>query len=224
MDHASTLNMTETLPHQAAQEVYSIALANREETEESRKIAPEIVEKIKELGLFKMGLPKFLGGWEDNPVETLKVYELLSSAEGSVAWITWNNHLATTFGRYLDKEAMSEIYGNPLNVYANSTRPEGFAKKVSEGYMVHGRWTLVSGCELADWFVLRCLVTSDEAPATLGPGATLKLVFLPKENIEVIDTWHVGGLRGTGSHDIEVKETFVPEKYVVSFDVKCFCI
>ncbi|ASV28840.1 acyl-CoA dehydrogenase family protein [Maribacter cobaltidurans] len=218
MNNTSTLPRTSTKPLAAAEKVYPIALDLREETEKSRKLASPIVEKLAEQGLFRMALPKFLGGIEDNPVETLNVYELLSSAEASVAWITWNNHLACTFGRYLNKEDMKKVYGDPMHVYANSTRPEGFAKKVAGGYMVSGRWTLVSGCELADWFVLRCLVTSDENPATLGPGAVLKLVFLPKKQVKIIDTWSVGGLRGTGSHDIEVEETFVPENLAVGFE------
>ncbi|WP_353511625.1 hypothetical protein [Psychrobacter sp. JCM 18903] len=165
-----------------------------------------------------MGLPKSLGGWQGNPVETLKVYETLASAEASVAWIVWNNHLACTFGRFLDEPSMKEIYSDPSHVYANSARPEGIAKQTAEGYTVSGQWTLVSGCELADWFVLRCLVISEGSPTTLGPGANLKLFFIPKEDVEVIDTWHVGGLNGTGSHDIVIKDAFVQERYAVDFD------
>ena len=76
---------------------------------------------------------------------------------------------------------------------------------------------MVSGCELADWFVLRCLVTGGDLPTKLGPGAKLKLFFLPKSAVKVIDTWSVGGLRGTGSHDIEVEGHFVAEKFAVDF-------
>lgn len=209
---------TKLLPSHLAKEVYPLAQAHRNETESSRKVAAPIVEQLKEFGLFRMGLPKFLGGLEDNPIETLKVYETLSSAEASVAWVVWNNHLACTFGRYLDKEGLEEVYGNHADVYANSTRPEGVAKVVPGGYMVSGHWTLVSGCELADWFVLRCLVLADDLPTKLGPGAKLKLFFIPKEAVKIIDTWSVGGLRGTGSHDIEIEGTFVKEKFAVDFN------
>jgi alkylation response protein AidB-like acyl-CoA dehydrogenase len=214
----TSLKITKTQPLIEAKEIYSLAISHREETEKSRKLASAIVERLKESGLFRMGLPKFLGGWEDDPVEVLKVYELLSSAEASVGWSVWNNHLACTFGRFLDEESMNEIFKDPSHVYANSARPEGIAKIVTGGYMVSGRWSLVSGCELSDWFALRCLVTSEELPATLGPGARLKLFFIPKAAIKVIDTWNVGGLRGTGSHDIEIEETFVTEKYAVDFN------
>ena len=217
MNNTSALKNLKMLPTDAAIEIYNLALAHREETENTRSLAPAIVEKLKDFELFRMGLPSYLGGWEDNPVETLKVYELLSSAEASVAWIVWNNHLACTFGRFLDETSMNEIFNNPSHSYANSARPEGVAEIVTGGYMVSGRWSLVSGCELADWFALRCLVTSDDLPKKLGPGAKLKLFFIPKKDIEVIDTWSVGGLKGTGSHDVEIKKAFVKEGYTVDF-------
>lgn len=218
MHKSPTLERTKTLPLDAAKEISSLAIAHREETESLRRLAPKVVEKLAESGLFRIGLPKFLGGWEDNPIEVLKAYEQLSSAEASMGWSAWNNHLACTFGRYLDEESMREVYKNPLHVYANSARPEGVAEIVDGGYRVSGRWTLVSGCEISDWFVLRCLVTGEGLPSTLGPGANLKLFFIPKEAIEVIDTWSVGGLRGTGSHDVVVDNHFVKEAYAVDFD------
>lgn len=216
--HKSLLERSIKSPSDAANEVHSTSISHRDETENLRRLAPKLVDKLRESGLFRMGLPKFLGGWEDDPVEVLKAYEILSSGEGAVGWSVWNNHLACTFGRYLDEESMREIYKNPNDVYANSARPEGVAEIVDGGYNVNGRWTLVSGCEMSDWFVLRCLVTGDGLPSTLGPGAKLKLFFIPKEAIEIIDTWSVGGLRGTGSHDVKVSNHFVKEAYAVDFE------
>ncbi|WP_350560943.1 hypothetical protein [Psychrobacter sp. CAL346-MNA-CIBAN-0220] len=218
MSYVPSLKIKSNLPTDAAQEIYELAISYREETESSRKLASSVVERLSDLKLFRMGLPKFLGGWEDNPVETLKVYELLASAEASVAWIVWNNHFTCTFGRYLDEASMKEVYSNPSHIYANSARPEGIAKVVPGGYMVSGQWTLVSGSELADWFVLRCLIISEGSPTTLGPGADLKLLFIPKKDVRVVDTWNVGGLNGTGSHDIVIEDAFVKEQYAVNFD------
>lgn len=218
MSHMHSSNTKTNLPSDAANEIYDLAISYRDETENSRKIAPSVVSKLSELSLFRMGLPKSLGGWEGNPIEPLKAYETLASAEASVSWIVWNNHLACTFGRFLDQNSMNDVFKNPSHIYANSARPEGVATQTEKGYVVSGQWTLVSGCELADWFALRCLVISEGSPTTLGPGANLKLFFIPKEDIEVVDTWHVGGLKGTGSHDIIVKDTFVKESYAVDFE------
>ncbi|MEP5545876.1 acyl-CoA dehydrogenase family protein [Maribacter dokdonensis] len=218
MNNVKTSETLISTPSELAKEICSTAISNRDVTESERKLAPSIIEELKNHQLFKMALPKHLGGWEGNPVETLKVYETLASAETSVAWIVWNNHLACTFGRFLNNENLNEIYKNPNDVYANSTRPEGVAKIIEGGYMVSGRWSLVSGCELADWFVLRCLVTGGDLPTKLGPGAKLKLMYVPKDKVKVIDTWNVGGLRGTGSHDIEIEDTFVKDSYAVDFE------
>jgi alkylation response protein AidB-like acyl-CoA dehydrogenase len=218
MYKTSASKKAKTLPSDLAKKIYEVAIAHRDETEKLRRLAPALVEELKKSQLFRLGLPKFLGGWEGNPVEVLNVYELLASAEASVAWSVWNNHLACTFGRFLDEESLREIYKDSTHVYANSARPEGVAEIVSGGYNINGRWTLVSGCELSDWFALRCLVTSDDLPKTLGPGAKLKLFFIPKSEINIIDTWSVGGLRGTGSHDVEIKDVFVNEKYAVDFE------
>lgn len=220
MSYTSSVKVKDSLPFDSAKEIYGLADLYRGETESTRKIASAVVEGLIDLKLFRMGLPKSLGGWEDNPVETLKVYEILASADASVAWVVWNNHMSCTLGRYLDEDSMKEVYGNPSHAYSNSARPEGVATIVPGGYSVSGQWTIVSGCELADWFVLRCLISSPEAPVTLddlGPGANLKLFFIPKEDVKIADTWNVGGLNGTGSHDVVIKEAFVKEEYAVNF-------
>lgn len=211
------LELESYLPSDAAKEVQQLANLHRQETEQLRRLAPAVVERLVDLKLFRMGLPKAFDGWEDTPIETLKVYETLACAEASVAWVVWNNHLACTLGRYLDEVSMNEVYQNPHHIYANSARPEGIAEVVSGGYSMSGHWTLVSGCELADWFVLRSLVISENSSKTLSPGADLKFFFVPKKDVKVIDTWDVGGLNGTGSHDILVKDLFVKAAHVVDF-------
>lgn len=220
MSYTSSVKVKDSLPSDSAKQIYGLADLYRGETESARKIASTVVDGLIDFKLFRMGLPKSLGGWEDNPVETLKVYETLASADASVAWVVWNNHMSCTLGRYLDETSMKEVFNNPSHIYANSARPEGVATIVPGGYSVSGQWSIVSGCELADWFVLRCLISSPESPVTLddlGPGANLKLFFIPKEDVEIADTWSVGGLNGTGSHDVVVKDVFVKEEYTANF-------
>jgi len=79
------------------------------------------------------------------------------------------------------------------------------------GFRVSGRWSLVSGCELADWIPVMCVITEGTAPRLLEAGTPeLRMAYLPKGAYRILDTWYVGGLRGTGSHDMVVDDVFVP--------------
>jgi alkylation response protein AidB-like acyl-CoA dehydrogenase len=90
---------------------------------------------------------------------------------------------------------------------------------VDGGFRVSGRWALVSGCELADWIPVMCVVTEGTEPrmlASLG-APELRMAYIPKGSYRILDTWYVGGLRGTGSHDVVVKDVFVPSERAFSF-------
>jgi indole-3-acetate monooxygenase len=95
--------------------------------------------------------------------------------------------------------------------------------RLDGGYRVSGRWALVSGCELASWMILLCVVHEDGKPrvsssTTLFPAGASENRFMlcPASACEIIDTWTVGGLRGTGSHDVTVRDLFVPASYASS--------
>ena len=82
------------------------------------------------------------------------------------------------------------------------------AVPVDGGYSVTGRWRFGSGCEDADWCISSAEVAGrGEKP---GPDAPMRYVIFPRADVNVIDTWHVIGMRGTGSHDWSVTDAFVP--------------
>jgi indole-3-acetate monooxygenase len=77
---------------------------------------------------------------------------------------------------------------------------------------------LVSGCELAAWMVLLCVVHDGANPRVTPAGAPeIRFMVLPRAACEIIDTWTVGGLRGTGSHDVVVRDVFVPTDFGSGF-------
>jgi alkylation response protein AidB-like acyl-CoA dehydrogenase len=79
------------------------------------------------------------------------------------------------------------------------------------GFRLSGRWSLVSGCELADYVYFMSLVHEDGKPRMLTANRPdLRVLFVPKDRYSILDTWHVGGLRGSGSHDVIVDDVFVP--------------
>jgi alkylation response protein AidB-like acyl-CoA dehydrogenase len=166
-----------------------------------------------------MTVPNNLGGLEAEPLVGLEVYEELASAEASVAWIAWNNALPGLLSRHLSNAVRTELFADHHRIFANSTRPSGRAVMQQDGFRVSGRWALVSGCELADWIALMCLISDGDSPRMLAAGVPeLRMAYVSKGSYEIVDTWHAGGLRGTGSHDIVVDGVFVPGERTFSLD------
>src|SRR5215469_2867364 len=93
-------------------------------------------------------------------------------------------------------------------IAANSTRPSGQAHVVDGGFRLSGRWSPVSGCELATWMVLWLVVHEDGKPLPMPSGGPeIRFMLMPASQCEIIDTWTVGGLRG--SHDVAAHDVFV---------------
>jgi alkylation response protein AidB-like acyl-CoA dehydrogenase len=182
----------------------------RHTTENDRRIAEPIVQAIRKSDLCRMLLdtgapPRY------TPEDWLKVLETLAGVEASVSWLVWNNTLPCFWARFLDDAGRARIFGDASRLFAGSTRPTGQAVTTRGGFRLSGRWSLVSGCELADYLHLISLVHEDGAPRMVAPGQPdLRLLFVPKGRYAVLDTWHVGGLRGSGSHDVVVDDVFVP--------------
>jgi len=182
----------------------------RHTTENDRRIAEPIVEAIRNSDLCRMLLDTGTSP-QYTPGEWLSVLETLSGAEASVSWFIWNNTLPCFWARFLDNAARVRIFGDPKTLFAGSTRPTGRAVSTEGGFRLSGRWSLVSGCELADYIYFMSLVHEDGKPRMLAANQPdLRILFVPKGRYRIVDTWHVGGLRGSGSHDVVVDDVFVP--------------
>jgi alkylation response protein AidB-like acyl-CoA dehydrogenase len=192
-------------------------LAQRDEIEALRRLPEEMTRELARAGFFRIYLPEAYGGLDLTPMQAIEVFEELARADASVAWCVWNANTHWTAAQ-LSPEAAQTIHADPDVVTANSTRTSGQAQIVAGGYRVTGRWSLVSGCELGTWMVLLCVVHEDgkPRPTPAGPPET-RFILLPSTECEIIDTWTVGGLRGTGSHDVVVRDVFVPAAYGSGF-------
>jgi alkylation response protein AidB-like acyl-CoA dehydrogenase len=192
-------------------------LAEADRIEASRRLPEDLARELAHAGFFRIFLPKAYSGLDLTPMEALEIFEELARADASVAWCVWNGNTHWTAAQ-LSPEAARTIHANPDVITANSTRTSGQAQVVPGGFLVNGRWSLVSGCELGTWMVLLCVVHEDGKPRLTQTGAPeSRFMLLPSEAFEIIDTWNVGGLRGTGSHDVVVRDAFVPNSYGSGF-------
>ena len=192
-------------------------IAERDRIEAARRIPEDIARDLAGAGFFRIFLPASYRGLDLTPMQGIEIFEELARADASVAWCVWNGNTHWTAAQ-LSPEAARAIHADPDVVTANSTRASGQAQFVAGGYRVSGRWSLVSGCELGTWMVLLCIVHQDGKPRLTPAGAPeTRFMLLPAAECEIIDTWTVGGLRGTGSHDVVVRDRFVPGNYGSSF-------
>jgi alkylation response protein AidB-like acyl-CoA dehydrogenase len=202
---------------EAARGMLPLVKAAREETEAARCLAPSVVAALRAARLGRLALPAELSGHALSPAEILPVLELLAGAEASVGWIAWNNTLPCYFGRFLTPAARAEIFSDPSWLYASSTRPSGRATVEGDGFRVQGRWALVSGCEISDWLALRCAVEEHGQPRMVAPNVPeVRMVWVRRPEVQILDTWHTGGLRGTGSHDVVLDSVCVHRSHTCS--------
>jgi alkylation response protein AidB-like acyl-CoA dehydrogenase len=118
----------------------------------------------------------------------------------------------------LPKQGAMEIYNDPASITGGMLMPRGTAERVPGGYRVSGRWAYGSGSPHCTWLLGGVTVLgSDGKPEMLPSGHPhLRRAFFPAGSYTIHDTWHVAGLRGTGSHDYEVRDLFVPKHHTVA--------
>ncbi len=171
-----------------------------------------------EAGLHRMAAPAATGGSEADPATQLQAIEAISTADGSAGWtLMIGAETGGVASATLAPEVVEEIYANPAAVMCGALNPLGRATPVAGGLVVSGQWPFASGCQRSDYFWGQCIVYDGDEPARESDGrVVLREVVVPKSHFKVVDTWHVSGLRGSGSHDVRVTEVFVPEPYTTS--------
>lgn len=176
--------------------------------EELRRIPDETLRDFHDSKILRIHQPQRVGGAELEFAAVVTYGALLARACASSAW-NWVNFAAhhMMLGMFPPK-AQDEIWGaSPDTLIASSfVFPAAKAKKVRDGYVISGRWPFSSGVDPSEWNMLAGLAWLDE-----NAPPEQRIFLLHKSQYRVIDNWFAGGLRGTGSNDVEAKEQFVPE-------------
>jgi alkylation response protein AidB-like acyl-CoA dehydrogenase len=181
-----------------------------EETERGRRLPAELVSAFAEAGFFEMCVPRDLGGPEVHPALLLDTVETLAAADAAAGWCAMIAATTSVLAAYLPDDDARTIYGSPGTATGGAYAPQGRASAAPGGYRVTGRWAFASGCEHCTWLTGGTIV---QPP---GGQPEARLMMFPAAEVEIIDTWNVSGLRGTGSHDIAVRDVFVPAARAIS--------
>lgn len=186
---------------------------------EARRVTPDTIKVLKEAGLFRVLQPRRYGGYEMNPSVFAKVQIALANGDPSTGFIYGVLSVHSFHLGFYDEQAALDVWEkDPDVLIASPYAPFGRAVEVPGGYRLTGRWPFSSGCDNCEWNLLGGVIdTPEEAGAPLM--TRMKSFLVPRSDANVIDTWNVIGLQGTGSKDIQVEDIFVPHHRVQKFPI-----
>lgn len=198
----------------AAQDISVLAGELAAETESRRRLADELVARLRDSGLLRAGAPFEVGGLELAPGPALRCAEEIARGDASAGWCVSIAITSSLLAAYLPAEGRAELFGDGRGIAAGVWAPRGRARPVDGGVAVSGRWAFCSGITHSDLMFAGCFVENGSSSASERPMPSV--VAIGKEDLQIQDTWHTLGLRGTGSHDAVADDVFVPDTRVFS--------
>ena len=184
--------------------------AAADDIDANRELPKPLADEMKRNGLFRLLVPRSVGGEEMDWLDYLDVVRTIAYADGSAGWCFNQGAVFATTSCRAPAGLAAEVWGNPETVVGNGP-PQGPVEvdEVDGGYRLTGRWMFSSGCRHANWL----------AAVSGGRGKPTRLHLLPRQDVEFIDVWQVSGLRGTGSFSFRVDDLFVPAAHTMRMDV-----
>lgn len=191
-----------------------------DEIEAARRLPADLAQTMAAAGLFRMVTPAYLGGLELSPREIVETVAALAEADASTGWCAMIAATTALNAAYLDRDTASEIYADPMTITGGVFAPMGKAVAENGHYRVTGRWQWGSGSQNCSWLCGGSVLVEDGEIRRLDSGTPeARMMIFPRDDAELIDTWQVMGLKGTGSGDIAVSDIVVPKARSVSLQV-----
>lgn len=188
--------------------------ARSEEIDRTATVPKDLLDRIERAGGFRMALPAEFGGAEMSLREACTVVEAVSGADGAVGWqmsTALGTHIATA---RLPYATMAQFYAAGPDTWSKGAyTPKSVAVPVEGGYLLSGRWPFASGAREFEWVSLGFMIKEGNGIRMMPDGIRpdIRICLLPRYQVTVLDTWHVTGMRGTRSDDLELRDVFIPE-------------
>ena len=179
----------------------TLAAERATETESLRRLPDDVAASLVASGLLRAWVPTTYGGGGASALEVFDAIEALAFHDGATGWCGMIGATTSLTSAFLPPEWASRIYGDPRAVTGGFAMPAGVGKRIDGGLRVDGRWAWGSGTHHCTWIGGGVRVEGEGSP----------FVFFERDQVELLDTWRVAGLKGTGSTDYEVTDAFVPE-------------
>ena len=192
------------------EELGRAADARASEIETLRRLPDDLAARLAATGLCRALAPAEVGAAEAGVDELVDAVEGLAFWDGAIAWCGMISATTSLLAGHLPDDWVEPIFGAEDSVTGGYAAPVGTARTVDGGLSVSGRWQWGSGTHHCTWIGGGTRVATDGTPPR-SDGMVAPFVFFAPDQVELLDTWHSAGLRGTGSTDYVVEQALVPE-------------
>ncbi len=177
------------------------------QAEAARIMPPQTVADLQAMGAMRMLQPRRWGGMEHDFISYIDIPMALARGCASTSWCVVNLSIHNWMLALYDERAQAEVWGTDADtlIAAGIAYPQGRAQKAGGGYVISGKWNFASGVHLSDWCMLAVTVRKGDK------AVDYRMCLLHKSQYQVIDDWHVMGMRSTGSMTVTANDVFVPE-------------
>lgn len=198
-------------PLDAARKLAPQIRAAADESEALRELPRALFEAIFDAGLLHLALPRRVGGAEIDFPTYVNVIEELGKADASTGWVVNQLSIYGTYASRMPTEVAREIwFDTPYGCVANTPAATAKAVVVPGGYRVTGRQGFSTGSRNAAWVAAHCQVIENGQVRLENGEPEARYLFVPVAEAQLLDTWKVRGMRGTGTHHFAVDDVFVP--------------
>jgi alkylation response protein AidB-like acyl-CoA dehydrogenase len=203
-------------PFESAQKIAPAIRSGADQIEKDRELPQPLFETLAAAGFFQLLVPRTIGGAEVDLPIYVQVLEELGKADASTGWVVNQCAVFATYAAHMPRDIARLIWiDTPHSVVANTPVATAQAVEVPGGYRVSGRQGFSSGCRNAAWLAARALIRENDQLRLSDGQPEERYLFVPAAEAELLDTWNVRGMRGTGTHDFVVRDVFVPAERTV---------
>ena len=201
---------------EAARQLAPMVRAAADEIEANRELPKPVFQALADAGLYIMAVPRAVGGLEIDLPTYVQAIEEIAKADASTAWTISQGANYATYSARMRQQAAREIWiDTPRSVVSNSPGATAKAVVTPGGYRLTGRQGFSTGCKHASWIAVHATVIENGEARQKDGKPEARYCLVPVARVELIDTWHTRGMRGTGTHSFEVKDLFVAEDHTV---------
>ncbi len=206
-------------PLERVAELSEVIRVGGDEAQQLRRAPKATIDALIDAGLFRFTLPRELGGDDASARETIEVLEAISAIDASIGWnVMLGSEINAMAVGGMPADLAQEVYlDNPQVVMCGGGGPgSAFGRAVAQpdgSFRVWGQSTFISGCHNADWCFMPAPIFDGDEPRLVNGRPVVRTWFLHRSEWEIIDTWDMAALRGSGSHDVRAEGALVPARF-----------